>query len=138
MQNTIPHAYFYAIGVAIGIPLLIIGDRIRRKTRGRIRHLEIHLIAWLPGLILEAAMYVQVPFPIDSKTLLFPVICAAFVYLAYFACVAWYRLNGDEWERSEERLDRKDALILKEQQRRERIESYKHKKVSSDNSADSR
>ena len=135
MDDHVSHALYWGIGIAIGVPLLIFGDRFRRRTRGRIRHIEVHLLAWLPALILEAAMYIQVPFPLTfSQVFAVPLINAAFVYLWYFASILVFRVYGDGWERSEEKLDQQDALAQKEKQRRARIESYKHK--HGDRSAD--
>ena len=132
MNGHVSHAIYWSVGIAVGIPLLIIADRIRRRTRGRVRHLELHLLAWLPGAILEVAMYIQDPsafqqLPFTLRALLV-IGCAAIVYPLYFILVGWFGLFGNDWERSEEKLDRKDAAIREEEQRRERIESYKYKK----------
>jgi hypothetical protein len=107
--------------VGVAVLLCLSGDWIRRRTGGRIRHAEVHLLAWLPTLALEIALLFA-----DFKTpvlFLFPLIFAAIVYL--FALIERWN-SSRSWARSEERLDALDAAERVERLRRERIESYKH------------
>ncbi len=122
-MDHLPNWVFYAIGIVIGVPLLVIADRIRRRTGGRIRHVGIHLLAWLPLPILLGAMYLRFPFPIKSGLLIAWVACATIVYLMFFGARIVY---GRAWNRGEDALEQQDASIQKEHERRARIESYKH------------
>jgi hypothetical protein len=115
----------------VGAAICWLGDVIRRRTGGRIRHAEIHFIAWIPTLLLEGALAwmsfdsPRVPGSSSSAMVyLFPLVFAGIVYLLWFLEILGHRSS---WKQSEEQLDEGDERWLEEKRRRDRIDSYKHK-----------
>ena len=123
MSEGIP-IVFWAGATVAGSALLWLGDVVRRRTGGRVRHAEIHLLAWIPTIALEIVMIRLQPTHDRGAAYAFPLVIAGFVY-GYFLLRMFN--TRQQWLRSEAKLDAQDAEWLKERRRRERIEAYKHK-----------
>lgn len=103
--------------VALGVLLCMAGDYIRRRTDGRIRHAEVHLLAWLPVLALD--VFILTLPHVSAMGFVLPLVIPAFVYFYWFVRFSVRR-------RSEEQIDAADETWRMEKVRRDRIEGYKH------------